>query len=42
LALTGSEISAPVAEKLRMVADLAGSLRQQLNAPQQVRADTAA
>jgi hypothetical protein len=30
-----------VAERLRVVADLAGSLRQQLNAPQ-VRADTAA
>ena len=42
LALNGTEISAPLAEKLRMVADLAGSLRQQLNAPPQVRADTAA
>jgi DNA-binding NtrC family response regulator len=42
LALTGSDISAPAAERLRMVADLAGSLRQQLNAPQQVRAGTAA
>src|ERR1035437_1632035 len=42
LALTGAEISAPMAERLRMVANLAGNLRQQLNAPQQVRADTAA
>jgi hypothetical protein len=40
--LTGAEISAPMAERLRMVANLAGNLRQQLNAPQQVRADTAA
>jgi signal transduction histidine kinase len=42
LALTGSDMSAPMAEKLRVMADLAGNLRQQLNAPQQVRADTAA
>ena len=42
LALTGSDISAPSAERMRVVADLAGSLRQQLNAPQQARADTAA
>jgi CheY-like chemotaxis protein len=42
LALTGAEMPPLVAEKLRMVADLAGSLRQQLNTPQQVRADTAA
>jgi signal transduction histidine kinase len=41
LALTGADISSPVAERLRVVADLAGSLRQQLNAPQ-ARADTAA
>jgi DNA-binding NtrC family response regulator len=33
LALNGAEISAPVAEKLRVVADLAGSLRRQLDAP---------
>ena len=33
LALSGSEISPPVAEKLRVVADLAGNLRQQLNSP---------
>jgi hypothetical protein len=33
LALNGSEISSPAAERMRMVADLAGSLRQQLNSP---------
>ena len=33
LALSGSEVPPPIAEKLRVVADLAGSLRQQLNAP---------
>jgi hypothetical protein len=42
LALSGSELSSPIADKLRMVADLAGSLRQQLSAPLQVRGDTAA
>jgi signal transduction histidine kinase len=42
LALTGADISSPVAERLRVVADLAGNLRQQLNAPPQARADTAA
>jgi CheY-like chemotaxis protein len=42
LALNGSEASSPIAEKLRVVADLAGSLRQQLNGPLQVRTDTAA
>jgi signal transduction histidine kinase len=42
LALSGSEASSPIAERLRMVADLAGSLRQQLNAPLQIRTDTAA
>jgi len=42
LALSDSAISAPVAEKLRVVADLAGSLRQQLSAPIPVRSDTAA
>jgi hypothetical protein len=31
LALSGSESSAPIADKLRTVADLAGSLRQQLS-----------
>ncbi|HUX27583.1 MAG TPA: hypothetical protein VMV39_02300 [Terracidiphilus sp.] len=33
LALSGGGVPAPVADKLRMVADLAGSLRQQLNTP---------
>jgi hypothetical protein len=33
LALTGGEVPQPVAEKLRVVADLAGSLRQKLSAP---------
>jgi len=42
LALSGSEVSSPVAEKLRVVAELAGSLRQQLSAPMQMRGDTAA
>ena len=42
LALNGSEAVSPVADKLRMVADLAGSLRQQLNAPFEVRGNTAA
>ena len=42
LALSGTEVPAPVAERLRMVADLAGNLRQQLNAPLQVSANSAA
>jgi hypothetical protein len=42
LALSGSEVSSPIADKLRMVADLAGNLRQQLSAPLQVQRDTAA
>jgi hypothetical protein len=33
LALSEREISGPLAEKLRVVAELAGSLRQQLTAP---------
>jgi len=33
LALSGSEVSSPMAERLRTVADLAGSLRRQLSAP---------
>jgi hypothetical protein len=41
LALSGGEVPPGVADKLRMVADLAGSLRQQLGAPLQSR-DTAA
>jgi hypothetical protein len=42
LALNGSDMSAPVAEKLRVVADLAGSLRQQLSAPMMARGENAA
>jgi hypothetical protein len=42
LALSGAELSSPVAEKLRVVADLAGSLRQQLSAPNPARGETAA
>jgi signal transduction histidine kinase len=42
LALSGSEVSSPLADKLRMVAELAGNLRRQLNAPTQVRRETAA
>jgi hypothetical protein len=42
LALSESETASPLAEKLRMVADLAGSLRQQLNAPLAAHGDTAA
>jgi DNA-binding NtrC family response regulator len=42
LALSGSEMTPTVAEKMRVVADLAGSLRQQLSAPLLVRGDTAA
>jgi len=37
LALSGGEVPAAVAARLRMVADLAGSLRQQLNAPTEPR-----
>jgi len=36
LALSGADIPSTVAERLRMVADLAGNLRQQLNSPLQV------
>jgi hypothetical protein len=42
LALNGSELTSPVADKLRVVADLAGSLRQQLNNPIEFRTSTAA
>jgi len=42
LALNGSELTSPVADKLRVVADLAGNLRQQLTAPLEVRSGTAA
>lgn len=42
LALSGAGVPAPVAEKLRMVADLAGSLRRQLNAPAEAQSRSAA
>ena len=42
LALSESETASPIAEKLRVVADLAGNLRKQLSAPQMARGDTAA
>jgi hypothetical protein len=42
LALSGSEVPALIADRLRVMADLAGNLRQQLNAPFPVRGDTAA
>jgi hypothetical protein len=42
LALNGSEVSSPIADRLRMVADLAGNLRHQLSAPIEVRVNTAA
>ncbi len=38
LALNGSEVPAPVADRLRVVADLAGSLRQQLSVPRPLEA----
>ncbi len=41
LALSGNEIPGPVADRLRMVADLAGSLRQQLSTPLETRANVA-
>jgi hypothetical protein len=40
--MTSSDISAPAAERMRVVADLAGSLRQQLSAPHLLRGETAA
>jgi DNA-binding NtrC family response regulator len=42
LALSGGEVPAPVANRLRVVADLAGSLRQQLSGPLQARGESAA
>ena len=42
LALNGSDVPPPVAERMRVVADLAGSLRQQLSSPLMARSDTAA
>ena len=40
LALSGSGVPAAVADRLRTVADLAGSLRQQLSAPTETRRET--
>jgi signal transduction histidine kinase len=40
LALSSSEASSPVAEKLRMVASLAGDLRRQLSAKAELRGET--
>jgi hypothetical protein len=42
LALSGSELTSPIADKLRMVADLAGNLRNQLSSPMEARTSTAA
>jgi hypothetical protein len=42
LALSGSDGSSPMADRLRLMAELAGNLREQLNAPSPVRSDTAA
>jgi hypothetical protein len=42
LALSGNELPSLIADKLRLVADLAGSLRLQLSGPIPVRGDTAA
>lgn len=42
LALSGSEVSSPIADRLRTVASLAGNLRQQLNMPIEARGTTAA
>lgn len=42
LALGGGEVPPTVAEKMRVVADLAGNLRQQLSAPFVVRSENAA
>jgi len=41
LALNGSEVPGPVADKLRVVADLAGNLRRQLSAPRETRSNAA-
>lgn len=42
LALSGVDVPSPVADKLRLVADLAGSLRRQLSAPLESNTRTAA
>ena len=40
LALSDTEMTSPIAEKLRVVADLAGNLRRQLSAPLALRGNT--
>jgi hypothetical protein len=42
LALNSSDISAPAAERMRVVADLAGNLRHQLSSPLMARSSNAA
>jgi DNA-binding NtrC family response regulator len=42
LALSAGNVPAPLAERLRVVADLAGNLRQQLNSPSLHRGESAA
>lgn len=42
LALAGGDIPAPMADKLRVVAELAGTLRQQLNMPKELRGQSGA
>ena len=42
LALSGGEVPSSVADRLRLMADLAGNLRQQLNPPNPTRGDPAA
>jgi hypothetical protein len=42
LALSGSDVDSPVADKLRTVADLVGSLRRQLSMPIATRSNSAA
>lgn len=42
LALNGGEVPASIADRLRVVVDLAGNLRQQLSAPSPTRVETAA
>lgn len=41
LALNGGEVPSPVADRLRVVLDLAGSLRQQLSAPREAHSRSA-
>jgi len=42
LALSGGEVPSSIADKLRLVADLAGSLRRQLSSPSPIRGDSTA